>query len=223
MKLLTRSFVAVLFTMMAGTVSATPILSFDDGGAGTGTVSYDGSGSGAVGTNIGFSTILASGMSVNDGALLTCTNCLLNFTTGLNTAEGDNTVNGPDWHFATGGSLNIIGDVYDGATLIASGTLLTGNFLAADAAAIGSTLEFGGIGVDSKNADLLDFFGITAATTFIHVETALSLTEATFGANGSFNGNVTSADLANAVPEPAISALIGLGLLGFGFARRKAQ
>jgi hypothetical protein len=65
---------------------------------------------------------------------------------------------------------------------------------------------------------LLRYFGLNDNSQFEFANTSISL-DADFGADGSFSGTVTAADLNNAttpVPEPSELGLFGLGILLIG-------
>jgi hypothetical protein len=188
-----------------------------------GTLSYGGNlGDPLVGTAIRFDTI-------SDGsATLECRGCTLSFSTGGSTFESAsfNT-------YGSGGTFVLTGSAYSGAdldpttadgSLEASGTLLTGTFTG-DQFLIdgGAQLTFNGFGIDSKNQDLLDYFGITD-TNFVFANTDIS---ATTGANirNAFNVNVAEADITNTsvAPEPASLLLFGTVMLGGARAFRRRR
>jgi hypothetical protein len=106
---------------------AVPNLKFDDGSTPGGTVSYDGSvaGNPAIGTNIIFTIITGLETPANSGVTLTCTGCLLNFTTGANITEGP-----VAWDFGPGGTITVTGAVSGpGFPGLPAGTvLLSGTF-----------------------------------------------------------------------------------------------
>lgn len=220
MKILQTSIAALILSVFASTASASAILSFDDNddpNIQNGTLSYDGAGGALIGSGIDFVSVFASN-TANDGVYI-CDGCELNFTTGANISEGPFA-----WLFAGGGSISITGTVKDGATVIASGTLLSGFFSGAITIGAGTNLSdlgMTGLGSDTKNADLLDFLGLTD-TPFSFASTNIAAANAIYNGIGGFTAEVTNADLDNTAPEPAISALIGLGLLGLGLARRRA-
>ncbi|MEN8205169.1 MAG: VPLPA-CTERM sorting domain-containing protein [Pseudomonadota bacterium] len=220
-QLLTVVFGCLAFVSFSAS-SAT--ISFDDGAdPQNGTLSYDGTGGALIGSGIDFYTILGEDTPSNPGIALDCVDCVLDFTTGTNISEGPVV-----WEFNGGGSLTITGTVKDGVTQIASGTLVSGSF--SDAVVTGdgndaSVLILSGFGTDSKNADLLNFFGLSEQG-FTFASTNISIGNVNYLGNGGFNGTLTNADFDNittVVPVPAAVWLFGSGLLGLvGVARRKA-
>ena len=214
---------AVALSVALGTASASAIeLNFDQLSDG-GTLSYNGTGGPLVGTNIVFQQVTGIGTPLENGTVLTCSpDCTLNFTTGNNTVE---TATGYVW--AGGGTFTLTGTLFDGATEIASGTLLTGTFtgtlLSPGGSLSGAQFGFLGLGTDSKDPDLLAFFGLTGYD--------LSFTNTEIGSSCIQNSttlalacNVSEADLINTatpVPEPSTMLLFGLGLVGLGVWGRK--
>lgn len=213
---------AVAVAAWAAPASASE-LTFDqliDGG----TLSYGGSiGNPLVGTDIRFDTI-------SDGsATLECRDCTLDFTTGGSTSESAalNT-------YSAGGTFVLTGFAYSGAdldpstadgSLEASGILLTGTFTGTQFLIDGGTqLTFNGFGIDSKNQDLLDYFGITD-TNFVFANTDISATTSV-NIRNAFNVNVAEADITNtsvAAPEPASLLLFGTVMLGGARAFRRRR
>jgi len=220
MKILQTSIAALVLSVFASTASASAILSFDDDNdpsTQNGTLAYDGAGGALIGSGIDFVSVFASGTG-NDG-IYTCVGCELNFATGANTSEGPFA-----WTFGGGGSITVTGTVMDGATVVATGTLLSGYFSGAITIGTGfdlTDLSMSGLGTDTKNPDLLDYLGLSD-TPFRFASTNISAGNVIYDGTGGFSAIVTNADLDNTAPEPAISALIGLGLLGLGLARRRA-
>ena len=197
---------AGVFTMsafLAGSATAAPII-FDQIEQG-GNVSNPSPGV-FVGTNIIFEFITYNGQIAYCGSTFTLvgpnagtnTNCLLNF----NTATGFFQLTAPSGLYDSSGPSGFPGLLIPGTTgLVLNGTGFT-SFGFTD-----NGTKFTALGTDTKNAALLLYFGITS-TDFIFNNTDIRLTS---------SGNVTQADLTNdAVPEPGVIALFGLGLLGVG-------
>lgn len=213
---------ALALATWAAPVSAAE-LTFDqliDGG----TLSYGGNlGDPLVGTAIRFDTISDGG---GVSTTLECRGCTLTFTTGGSTSEsaGVNT-------YAGSGSFVVTGSAYSGAdldpttldgVLQASGILLTGSFTSGVLVDGGSQLTFNGFGIDTKNQDLLDYFGITD-TNFTFANTDISTTTSVNITNA-FRVNVAEADITNtsvAAPEPASLVLFGTVMLAGARAFRR--
>lgn len=200
--------------------NAALIIDFDQLVLDGGTLTPSGGGN-AVGTDIIFtaiylrdtssSTTLAGvqcGSATSSGAATTANACQLDFNTATQsfvmTAPGGLYDIGPDGlpYSADRGGLVAA----NGAVVLSSSSFawtLLSNFFLAD-------------GVDSKNADLLSFFGISA-TSFRFLNTEIYF--------GSGRNNVLEADLVNMIPEPGVLALFGVGLLGLGrrLMRRRAS
>ena len=215
-----KKLLLALFMTMSATAQA-GLIGFDDGfTTQTGTLTYDGLGGGAVATDILFDSILGTDTPSNSGSVLECRSCTMDFITGANITEGL-----PTWSFGAGGSISILGEAWDGATLIASGVLASGSFISTPTVlGLGTTSAlFAGFGLDEKNADLIDFFGYPADTTWTYATTSISLGTCS-GGGGTFDCGVSNADfnnISNEVPEPTPLALMGLGLMGLVAARKK--
>ena len=146
----------------------------------------------------------------------------------LGTLTGSGPQNGGWWSFGSGGTISITGGVQlQGGTDIPSGsTLLTGSFNNAfvqDLGAQGFKVTFGSFS-DTKNADLLSYYGLTPGTPF---QGALTLLFAAtdngagspFTSTSVFSGNVVNAPAT--VPLPAAALLFGSGLIGLAGTMRK--
>jgi hypothetical protein len=226
-----RWVLLLVLGLAASPAAALPTINFDQGGgAGQagGTLSYDGEGGALVGTNIGFGALAGFDTALNAGVPLFCVpNCTLTFETGPNTSEAVGVPGGvQQWTWAGGGSFTVEGTLNtasDGSgTDIATGTLLDGTFDGAFGL-IGpeGRLLVAGVGNDTKNPDLLDFYGISLLLPFRFANTEIVATGLTVGDNFSLDGTVTNADLTNTqIPEPGTLLLLGTGLGGAALVRR---
>ena len=149
--------------------AATIVFDTTPGGAG-GTITYDGAGGPAIGADIKFVNISATGAPLNGNIVLDCLDCLLNFETGLNISEGS------EYQWDGGGFFTLTGDVP--LLGIVGETLLTGSFTASPntpgLAALGNTGIFFGFGIDTKNETLAAFYGLDGLDwVFANTEIAL--------------------------------------------------
>jgi PEP-CTERM motif len=207
---------------------AEAILKFDDPDGPGGTISYDGAGGPAVGTNIRFQSILGLGTPENNGVMLTCAGCLLNFQTGTNSGEGS--LGGVPWLFAGGGQITIVGAVPQ-LGLGEGTTLLSGVFSGVSIEQIGSATfgNFAGQGFDVTDPTLAAFYGLAENFSFSTTAIQFGVVQAN-GEEGSFTGSIGNADLNNMaavppaqVPYPATMLLIGAGLFGARVLRRARE
>ena len=215
---------AGMLTFAAATADAAVVIVFDNGGTSGGTVSYGGglATDPLVGTGITFDIVTVDD-GVNPVTNLTCVDCELNFTTGVSNFESAGLVS-----FTGGGTFTITGDIFDGATLVASGDLAVGSFSGLQPAlasgGAGGIVSILGGGVDTKHEDLLDYFGFSAED-FIHATTAISAIDCdTNLADGFTCRTLEEADVTNTqlvAPEPGSLALFGMALIGAGRAARR--
>jgi hypothetical protein len=200
--------------------SAAPIIDFI--GLNGGTVSYAGGLNPLVGTGIDIDIVFGvdtpAGTDPNGYAV---TNGRLDFTTGDVTGydAGSGT-----YTFSGNGTFTITGGV--AAAGIASGTqLLWGSFIGAEVSAQSGVRLFIGNGTDSKDPQLVAFFGLAPDSKFAFSGTT-KLNNFTVNADGSFSGDAFSTDVSNTVvPEPGSMMLFGSGLVGLSalMKRRKQR
>ncbi|MCA9473080.1 MAG: PEP-CTERM sorting domain-containing protein [Nitrospirales bacterium] len=200
--------------LLPTTTTLAAIIHFDDDLVDGGTITFD--------TNTG-GTFSGSGIAIDrvraDSTALNCTNCSLSFETGplLSAAGGFYTYGG-------GGSILIEGGTSGGLNL-PNTTLLTGSFSDTSNFVV-STDSFttsGGTGSDTKNPDLIAYFGETGPFGFSF--STLSFGKPTEINPGVFQATVSEVDLINTpvpnpVPVPSAVLLMGTGLMGLILFRR---
>jgi hypothetical protein len=210
---------AALLTLLVPALAHAAILKFDDPTIPGGTVSYDGAGGPAVGTDILFQSIQGLDTPLNSGVTIACDGCLLDFVTGANVSEGPAL-----WNFGPGGTITLTGAVP--ALGLPAGTLLLSGTFAGTPNEITGGDSFGlfaAVGTDLKNTTLASFFGLGPDFTF--GTTSIQSTTLVDPATGAFAGTVVNADLNNtqaAVPAPMTALLVGLGMTGLVVLRRRS-
>ncbi len=185
----------------------------------TGSISYNGTGGGLVGTNIEVDNVVGLGTPANANITSTCLSCVLNFTTGSNISAGSGL-----WQFGPGGTISITGgvDFSVGSDIAVGSTLLTGTFSSATVSDTGIFEVTFGSFTDGKHADLLSYYGMPNGN---YDGSLTILFSATNGAGNSiastsiFSGSIANAPAA--VPVPAGAWLFGSGLLGLYSAIRR--
>jgi hypothetical protein len=217
-----RAGVAAVTLLAASSALAEQLL-FDQESPG-GTLSYDGAlGSPLVGTDLVFENITGVGTPSNSGVTLELIDGRLNFTTGGNTAEP-----APIYSWAGGGTFVLTADVVeeeDGTDVIAGDdvVLLSGTFTVSGGGSavfgivLSNQLVIAGGGVDGKNPELLEYFGL-ADGVFEFATTAISASDLDIDpATGGFTASVAEADITNTflIPEPTGIYLLGIALAAF--------
>lgn len=221
-------YVCVVSLLMSGAMFGLPApstmameLNFNIVAPTTGSISYNGTGGGLVGTNIEVDNVVGLGTPANANITSTCLTCTLNFTSGLNTSAGGGT-----WQFGPGGSISITGgiDFSVGSDIAVGSTLLTGTFTSAEVRSLGAGFEvtFGSF-TDVKHADLLSYYGMPTGN---YDGSLTILFDAAVGPGNAFtSASIFGGSVANvaAVPLPAAAWLFGSGLLGLYSAIRRKE
>ena len=191
----------------------------------SGTISYGGGGGALIGSNIEVDNVVGLSTPANANVTSVCFSCLLNFNSGTLTGSGPQ--NGGWWSFGSGGTISITGGVQlqGGTDILPGSTLLTGSFNNAFVQDLGSQFKvtFGSFS-DTKNADLLSYYGLTPGTPFQGALTLLFAAPdngagSAFTSTSVFSGNVVNAPAP--VPLPAAACLFGSALVGLAGALRK--
>ena len=230
-----------IFTLASITLALPVNIDFATGTTGAGgTIVYAGGANPLVGTDINIGRVTGNGTPSKAGVTLLVSYTItpnlspppaffythgdLDFTTG-----NFKSYNGGVYTFGPGGSVQIDGGLVNEAgnaflgSTGAESILLTGSLVTAtynqNIGAISLTVLFG---TDTKNSDLLDFYGYPHNQPFNFNATVFA--GSTTGNGGAFRTEATgSTDVQNIpAPEPATMLLLGSGLLGMGvYARRR--
>jgi hypothetical protein len=211
-------FLAALL-LLPSVAFAIPSIVFDTvpGGAG-GTLTYDGAGGPAIGTDIVFVNLSGVDTPANAGVTFDCVGCTLAFATGANLDEG------PSWLWDGGGSFVLTGSI-PALGLGAGTTLLSGSFTATvntpGLAGTDPNALFIAIGTDTKDPTLAGFYGLGPDFIFANTEIALG-TFTSDPVTGAFTSVPNQADIINVaqVPMPPTAWLIGLGMMSLALGRR---
>ncbi len=211
-----------LLALLGGPPAMAVELDFNIGAPASGSISYAGSGSALIGSNIEVDNVVGLATPANAGVTSLCISCVLNFNSGALTGSGPQ--NGGWWSFGSGGTISITGGVQlQGGTDIPLGsTLLSGTFNSAFVQDLGSQFKvtFGSF-TDTKHADLLAYYGLTpspfeGALTLLFGSINTGVGDA-FTSTSVFSGNVVNTP----VPVPGAALLFGSGLVGLVSAARR--
>jgi hypothetical protein len=214
--------------LLLGSISlawASPMFNFDQPSNADqlGTLAWNGPGSDFTGTDIKFDSVTGTDTPAHSGARLSGKG-LLNFTLG-NYIDSTTSGNTTTAHFGSGGYFTLSGSVGN----FSSNKVVDGHWSHTDVSYDTGThtLNLAGSGFDTKDPQLLAYFGIDPDADFIFANTVIS---------GTINGNpeagigtatVANSDLTNtmvpSVPEPGELGLFGFGLLLLGVTLYRRQ
>jgi hypothetical protein len=214
----------ILITGLSGTAKADPVIDFAVFGTG-GSMTYAGGSNPLVGSLLPVSQIQGkNGTPVNDGVILSCVSCFLNFTSGPLAGT-----TATSWSFSSGGSLTLTGTVKNGATTIASGTLFSGalgggsTVSAVPVPTLGVFSVMVGLLGSSINSNLTDFFGLPATPPNYNGGMNLSFLASSVPPGAFTSTTFYSGNVAVQTPEPLSIILLGTVLLGCAALVRRRQ
>ena len=229
LKALCFSVIICLFSVAANAA----VINFNSlTGTNAGTVNYDGTVTGLLaGINIDIGEVSGTDTADNSGLNDICIGCQLNFATGAFNAGAST---GSHYVFDAGGFFEITGTVAKtgGGFIVGLGDqstdpLLSGIWTSQITVDItgGIIAVSQGSGTDTKNIDLLNYFGETASNfTFANANIQLADLLNPILPGAGFSTTVTQAIVSNVatVPLPGAVWLMGSGLIGLlGVSRRR--
>jgi len=206
----------------SGSAWAQPALDFTIPSSPGGSISYAGGPTSLSGTGIGISEVQGESTDLNNLVELAVSNGSMSFTTGALVSSSGGT-----WTFGAGGagSFTLTGGIAS-LGLGSSTVLLSGEITSVTATNIGGPmyLTWGGY-FNSVNTALAGYYGVSSnipwtGTFYMGFTASVNPTTGAFS-----NVTVESGDVITVTPEPsslAIASISGLGLIGYGFRRRKA-
>jgi hypothetical protein len=235
--------VAASLALFAANAESVPTITFDDGGAGIGSISFAG---GAANPAFTSSPILIANIGgnaetpFNPGDSFTCQGCTLEFQTGSVAVQNSGTsytwTGGGSFFTITGSVQGLCIGFTDGdgdgfcETPTGAETLLDGTFDEAHFDRVGQQWFFTGVGPDVKHELIVEhFFGVPFLPfSFGNTEIAAAgdvVITPTAGPNA-FDAEIDQTDVTNQqtqAPEPASGLLLMLGLASIAAARLRRR
>lgn len=196
-------------------------------------ISYGGSASPLVGSNISVDSVLGKNTPLNSGVALGITNGILNFSTGAYLSTID-VQTGPvgikSWLFAGGGPITITGSIPGAGingqnTILLSGTIT--NTTVTETTMNGQSVFEVAVAsfVDTKNEELAKYFGLQGGPDaswqgYFNLSFYTSLRPPTsFSTNSIYSGDIINTQ----APLPGAFLLLGSGLIGLVGIRRRIR
>lgn len=171
-----------------------------------------------MGTNIEVDKVTGLQTPLNNGVTLSCTGCLLNFTTGALSSS---------WNWGGPGSISPDGAI-PGAGIASSTNLFNGTFLNASLITLlGVTVVALTNFTATNNVNVTNFFGMPSDSGYVgSINLSFQVPTGTV-TGGAFStaagGQLLSGDIGISTPEPSSMLLLGSGLAGIGLWSRKRR